>query len=199
MTRSDNHFALWRGGAGSFASDLQIFIDGMSRAREGLLLLGFLMMLYLCVFGAILYMLEYDKQVRPKQKRRMLRLTNEMIPPKPQICPEMNDTMAAAACESSSTECCMRPRQGFTSIPTTWYFILATITTVGYGDHFPITIEGKIVTMLCMFCGILVLGLPLVVIGVSFDDAFKNAAVWKAEKVFCKPMTACRSTSCDAC
>lgn len=61
----------------------------------------------------------------------------------------------------------MRPRRGFTSIPTTWYFILATITTVGYGDHFPITLGGKLCTMVCMFCGILVLGLPMVVIGVS--------------------------------
>jgi hypothetical protein len=33
-----------------------------------------------------------------------------------------------------------------------------------------------------MFCGILVLGLPLVVIMTSFDDAFKNAARRKKEK-----------------
>ena len=78
----------------------------------------------------------------------------------------------------------MRPRQGFTSIPTTWYFILATITTVGYGDHFPMTVEGKIIAMVTMFCGILVLGLPLVMIGVSFDQAFKRAKVWQDEKVF---------------
>ena len=49
---------------GSFASDLQVFVDGMSRAREGLLLLSFLLLLYLCVFGTLLYMCEFDVQVR---------------------------------------------------------------------------------------------------------------------------------------
>ena len=34
---------------------------------------------------------------------------------------------------------------GFTSIPTTWYFILASMTTVGYGDMYPITLKAKLV------------------------------------------------------
>ena len=34
---------------------------------------------------------------------------------------------------------------GFTSIPTTWYYICATMTTVGYGDHYPITPWGQFV------------------------------------------------------
>ena len=41
---------------------------------------------------------------------------------------------------------------------------------------YPITNVGKILTGLCMGCGILVIGLPIVVIAMSFDDAFKSAA-----------------------
>jgi hypothetical protein len=48
--------------AGNFANELQVFIWGYVRAREGLLLLFFLLFLYLCLFAALLYMVEYDSQ-----------------------------------------------------------------------------------------------------------------------------------------
>ena len=48
--------------AGNFAQELQVFIWGYYRAREGLLLLFFLLFLYLCLFAALLYMSEYDAQ-----------------------------------------------------------------------------------------------------------------------------------------
>jgi voltage-gated potassium channel len=48
---------------GSFAQDLQLFTDGMSRASEGLVLLFFMLILYFCVFATLLYMAEYDAQV----------------------------------------------------------------------------------------------------------------------------------------
>jgi hypothetical protein len=112
------------------------------------MLLFFLLLLYLCVFGAILHMAEYESYAS-------------------------GDTT------------------GFSSIPTTWYsryaqpvsvfatfayvtvggvsryFILATMTTVGYGDHYPITLSGQLTTGVCMLCGIFVLGLPIVVSGCS--------------------------------
>ena len=56
-------------------------------------------------------------------------------------------------------------RGGFESIPTTWYFIMATMTTVGDGDHYPLTVGGRVVCGLCMLCGIMVLALPIIVIG----------------------------------
>ena len=39
-----------------------LFTEGMRRAREGLLLLFFLLVLYFCVFSTILYMVEYQPQ-----------------------------------------------------------------------------------------------------------------------------------------
>lgn len=63
--------------------------------------------------------------------------------------------------------------RGFTSIPTTMYFVMATMTTVGYGDMYPITVPGQFVCGLCMLCSIFALGLPIVVIGVAFEAAFK--------------------------
>lgn len=116
---------------GGHVRNLQLFAIGMKRAQEGLMLLLFLLILYLCVFAAVLYQLEYDDQR-----------------------------------EAGNT--------GFTSIPTTWYYIMATMTTVGYGDHYPITPAGQLVGGACMICGIFVLGLPIVVVGNTFDEVFKE-------------------------
>ena len=43
--------------------------------------------------------------------------------------------------------------RAFTSIPTSWYFILATMTTVGYGEHYPAGPMGQIVCSFCMIFG----------------------------------------------
>ena len=63
-------------------------------------------------------------------------------------------------------------RDAFSSIPATWYFIIASMTTVGYGDQYPITPMGKFVCSICMLMGIFVLGLPIVIIGHSFEEVF---------------------------
>lgn len=64
--------------------------------------------------------------------------------------------------------CGTRP---FISIPITIYFICATMTTVGYGDHYPRSWFGQIVTGCCMLVGVMVLAFPLIVISVGFEEA----------------------------
>ena len=54
------------------------------------------------------------------------------------------------------------------------YWAFTTMTTVGYGDHYPNTLEGQLCTACCMLCGIFVLGLPIVVIGQTFDEVYKE-------------------------
>ena len=48
----------------------------------------------------------------------------------------------------------------FGTIPNAAWWVLATMTTVGYGDCFPITGLGKVIGVLCMSSGVIVLGLP---------------------------------------
>lgn len=45
-----------------------------------------------------------------------------------------------------------------TNIGDAWWWAFATITTVGYGDFFPITLAGRLVAVVLMGCGVALLG-----------------------------------------
>jgi hypothetical protein len=62
----------------------------------------------------------------------------------------------------------------FQSIPFAFYWVMVTMTTVGYGDLYPLTGAGKFVSIICMLCGILCLALPITVLGASFNSEYKK-------------------------
>mmetsp|Transcript_46830 Transcript_46830/g.108796 ORF Transcript_46830/g.108796 Transcript_46830/m.108796 type:complete len:142 (-) Transcript_46830:490-915(-) len=48
------------------------------------------------------------------------------------------------------------------------------MTTVGYGDTFPIEAGGKLVATVTMVCGLMVLALPLSVVGTNFTEVYED-------------------------
>lgn len=82
----------------------------------------------------------------------------------------------------------------FYSIPVAMWYCVITMTTVGYGDMFPITLAGKLAGSLAMICGPIVIALPVSIIGAESvkeyedrmsrkkeDDKFKDKAEADAE------------------
>lgn len=57
---------------------------------------------------------------------------------------------------------------GFTSIPTSIYWTIVTLTTVGYGDIAPITPEGQFLATLIMLVGYGVIAVPTGIVTVEF-------------------------------
>jgi len=63
----------------------------------------------------------------------------------------------------------------FSSIPETMWWSVATLTTVGYGDVYHITITGKILASFISILGIGMFALPAGILASGFSDEFKNA------------------------
>lgn len=61
----------------------------------------------------------------------------------------------------------------FSSIPASMWWGIMTVTTVGYGDVFPITVFGKIVAAIIAVAGIGAFALPTAIVGAAFLREFQ--------------------------
>ncbi len=57
---------------------------------------------------------------------------------------------------------------GFTSIPTSIYWTIVTLTTVGYGDIAPITPQGQLIATIIMLLGYGIIAVPTGIVTVEF-------------------------------
>ena len=70
----------------------------------------------------------------------------------------------------------------FTSIPATFWWAVATLTTVGYGDVYPVTILGKILGGVIAILGIGMFALPTGILGAGFVERIKKTKKEKEVK-----------------
>jgi hypothetical protein len=61
----------------------------------------------------------------------------------------------------------------FQSIPTAFWWAITTMTTVGYGDTYPVTGGGRTVAAFAMVSGILCVALPTTILAVEFADKYQ--------------------------
>jgi len=62
----------------------------------------------------------------------------------------------------------------FSSIPATMWWSIATLTTVGYGDMYPVTLVGKSCAGIIAVLGIGMFALPTGIIGAGFVEAIQR-------------------------
>jgi len=62
----------------------------------------------------------------------------------------------------------------FSSIPSTMWWSVSTLTTVGYGDMVPITPFGKLLSACIAMLGIAMFALPAALLSSGFTEQIKN-------------------------
>ncbi len=62
----------------------------------------------------------------------------------------------------------------FSSIPATMWWSIATLTTVGYGDIYPVTVLGKLCASVIAILGIGMFALPTGILGAGFVEAIQK-------------------------
>uniref|UniRef100_A0A3Q2YIE4 Potassium voltage-gated channel modifier subfamily G member 3 n=1 Tax=Hippocampus comes TaxID=109280 RepID=A0A3Q2YIE4_HIPCM len=62
--------------------------------------------------------------------------------------------------------------QDYASIPAAAWWVIISMTTVGYGDVYPITIGGRVLGGMCVVSGIVLLALPITFIYHSFVQCY---------------------------
>ena len=70
----------------------------------------------------------------------------------------------------------------FNSIPDAFWYSLVTITTVGYGDHVPLTLPGKLIGGACAISGVLTVAMAVPVVVNNFDFYHKRPRIMMAHR-----------------
>ncbi len=69
------------------------------------------------------------------------------------------------------------PERGFTSIPTSIYWAIVTLTTVGYGDISPATPAGRLLASMAMILGYGIIAVPTGIVTVEMARARDSGSV----------------------
>ena len=87
------------------------------------------------------------------------------------------------------------PENGFTDIPTSVYWAIVTITTVGYGDITPQTPMGQFIAGIAMICGYAIIAVPTGIIGAELMQQVQNRGVMPTSDD--KACVSCHATGHD--
>lgn len=75
--------------------------------------------------------------------------------------------------------------EAFSSIPAAMWWAVATLTTVGYGDIYPVTVLGKALGAVIAVLGIGMFALPTGVLGAAFMEEIERQKSGSPEEAYC--------------
>lgn len=75
--------------------------------------------------------------------------------------------------------------QAFASVPRSMWWAVATLTTVGYGDVYPVTAFGRIIGSVISILGIGMFALPTAILGAAFVEEVRTSRLARDDHGVC--------------
>lgn len=144
---------------GRFSSNMIFIGEGLARSVHFFVLLAYMLGVGVLVSSAFLYNLEQGQWDAKK------------------------------GCYARKGEVFFSGCSPFESVPISAWWAITTMTTVGYGDAYPLTLGGRIAAGFTMVCGLLTVAIPTTVLGVEFALAYKQQLIEKKERFVRKSLT----------
>lgn len=144
---------------GRYYEPLLLITTTFSRSIFSLCLCVFFMVVGIIFFATLLWFLEKGTWSHSFQCYRRDLCTT----------PERGSWSSERECFAFTDTAC----SPFQSIPTAFWWAITTMTTVGYGDTYPVTGGGRTVAGFAMVSGILCVALPTTILAVEFADKYQ--------------------------
>lgn len=175
----------------------ELLAKAISRAANELLVPGFLLVILCLACSAMVYDIEWDQGAydcgQLWQQMGITRLFLLAHPDGPNwdcaVCDANQSALMATRAVDTVDQLCTtctgfppgHPEcagvpfaQTFPDIPRAMWFVLVTVTTVGYGDVSPRTWQGQVFSAVMILCGVIFLAMPLNSIGTHFSRAWEE-------------------------
>ena len=146
---------------GKFCHSMQMFGRVMASSSSALSLLVFFMAIGCTLFGSAVFFAEggsFEEDVQDVDGNWVLGTGGKGCYTRPTL---------PVSGGPQGTEC-----TPFVDIPSSFWWVMVTATTVGYGDMYPTTFWGKMVGVATFYFGILILALPITIIGANYADEY---------------------------
>jgi len=131
---------------GRFSGDLQLMAEGLNRSRMSIALLCGTLLLGMVIFSVLMWIVE------------------------------RGDWNPSMQCFSRPDEVFFNGCSPYESVPVSFWWAITTMTTVGYGDAFPITTGGRFIGALAMLAGIFCVALPTGILCTEFSKLYEEHA-----------------------
>lgn len=142
---------------GKYNEVFTLFATVFTQSTPALFLMLFFILLGCCLFGTLIWFVEQGTWY-PQGHAKLL---------------DLGITHRGAYLRTDgSPEPDSLEESPFYSIIHSFWFVIVTITTVGYGDISPTTTTGKLLGALTILNGIIVLAMPIGVIGANFSQQY---------------------------
>ncbi|XP_046559712.1 potassium voltage-gated channel protein egl-36-like [Haliotis rubra] len=81
----------------------------------------------------------------------------------------------------------------FSNVLSAWWWAVVTMTTVGYGDIYPVSATGQVIASMCAVTGMVILTLPIAIIGTNFAEYYsvnRERELYGGKQTKCEMMMA---------